>query len=386
MSFTGTATITPTLPEPVEDIHDIVGIISPYETPLLDHLGDPNRVASCSAHEWLEDVTLSNEDRIADCNTLDLEEAGVVKAFAVDHPDRFFVGDIVQPENSRESLFVTKIEEGHLHVVRSYGGTAVSSLETGTRLRIVNNAAMGEGENRFVRRVRKTNNTQIFTAGVEVSGSQLAAKQAAIADELDYQKQERLRELVRDLENCVINGVGPAYEPPRRAPKPGESVEMKSVRRTLRGIIPSIKTHQFDHKSAPLNEDALNSAIREVWERSNGGVDTILVGGLQKRAINQFIASARGYDARNTRYRDMVSVYESDFGVCRVVLSRWVPADTLLLLDSSRIDVLPMAGRSFHYKPLGVDGDRERGQVIGEYTLELRDEHAHGIITNLAIS
>jgi hypothetical protein len=77
-------------------------------------------------------------------------------------------------------------------------------------------------------------------------------------------------------------------------------------------------------------------------------------------------------------------VYESDFGVCRVVLSRWVPGDCVLLLDSSRIDVMPLAGRSFHYKPLARTGDRESGQIVGEYTLELRNENAHGLIRGLA--
>ena len=31
-----------------------------------------------------------------------------------------------------------------------------------------------------------------------------------MADELEYQKQQRLRELMRDLENCVVNGRAPA--------------------------------------------------------------------------------------------------------------------------------------------------------------------------------
>lgn len=191
-----------------------------------------------------------------------------------------------------------------------------------------------------------------------------------------YQKQERLRELVRDLENCVINGFAPTSDQQGSA----------TVRRTMRGIIPTIQTNIDDAADAALTEDILNANLRAVWEQSNGGVDTILVGGLQKRAINGFIASSRGYDANNTRFRDMVSVYESDFGVCRVVLSRWVPSDTVVLLDSSRLDVLPLSGRSFHYKPLAADGDRERGQVIGEYTLEMRNELAHGVIKNLAVS
>ena len=79
-------------------------------------------------------------------------------------------------------------------------------------------------------------------------------------------------------------------------------------------------------------------------------------------------------------------MYESDFGVCRVVLSRWVPADTVLLLDSARIDVLPLSGRSFQFKKLASTGDSDKGQIIDEYTLEMRNENAHGLIRGLATS
>jgi len=46
--------------------------------------------------------------------------------------------------------------------------------------------------------------------------------------------------------------------------------------------------------------------------------------------------------------------------------------------------VLPLAGRSFHFKPLASSGDYECGELIGEYTLELRNEAAHGLIRGLA--
>jgi len=378
MSFTGKATYSAgaTLPEMAEDISDVVGIVSPYETPLLDHLGDPQRAATSTVHQWLEDQLLPNTDVIDDASiAVPISET----SFDVANADRFRVGDQVQAQGSAEVMFVTGVASSTLTVVRGYGSTTPEAISDAQALRILGNAAL-EGDDaptaRFTNRVRQSNYTQIFTAGVEVSGSQLAAKQAAIADELDYQKQERLRELVRDLENCVINGVSPAADPQ------GSS----SVRRTMRGIIPSIVTNIDDAGAAELTEDLLNANLRAIWEASNGGVDTILVGGLQKRAINSFIASSRGYDDKSTRFRDMVSVYESDFGICRVVLSRWVPSDTVVLLDSSRIDVLPLTGRSFFYKPLSSDGDRERGQVIGEYTLELRNELAHGVIKNLAVS
>jgi hypothetical protein len=79
----------------------------------------------------------------------------------------------------------------------------------------------------------------------------------------------------------------------------------------------------------------------------------------------------------------MVSIYESDFGICRIVATRWLPQDVALFLDSSRISVLPMAGRSFYFKPLASAGDYECGELIGEYTLELKNEAAHGLIRNL---
>ncbi len=49
-----------------------------------------------------------------------------------------------------------------------------------------------------------------------------------------------------------------------------------------------------------------------------------------------------------------------------------------------RIEVLPLLGRSFHFKPLASTGDHEVGQVIGEYTLQAMNENAHGVIRGLS--
>ena len=60
MPFTGKASYSAgaILPELAEDVADIIGIVSPYETPLLDHLGDPQRAATSTIHEWIEDALL----------------------------------------------------------------------------------------------------------------------------------------------------------------------------------------------------------------------------------------------------------------------------------------------------------------------------------------
>ena len=61
MAFTGKATYAAgvDLPELVEDVSDVIGLVSPYETPLLDHLGDAKRVATSTMHEWIEDALVS---------------------------------------------------------------------------------------------------------------------------------------------------------------------------------------------------------------------------------------------------------------------------------------------------------------------------------------
>jgi hypothetical protein len=382
MAFTGKATYSAgvNLPELSEDVSDLIGIISPYETPLLDALGDPMRAAHSTYHQWLEDELLPNKDSIDDDSIMN---PMTDTQFDAAHGSRFRIGDQIQVDGSRELMLVTNISSNTLTVVRGYAGTSPQALVDLSVINILGNAALEGAEKpavRFTNRSRKSNYTQIFTAGVEVSGTDLAANQLGLADEMDYQKQERLRELLRDLENTVINGGQPTANPQGS----------DTVRRTMKGIIPHLTSHVFTAgqagfpSGADLDEAKINYVLRKVWENSNSHIDMIIVNGYQKRKINAFLSGSRSYGADDTTYRDMVSLYQSDFGVCRIIATRWIPQDMVLLLDSSRIGVLPLAGRSFHFKPLASAGDYECGELIGEYTLELKNEAAHGLIKGLS--
>jgi hypothetical protein len=280
-------------------------------------------------------------------------------------------------------MLVTDIGEDTITVTRGYGDTTPEEVAAGDTLHILGNASL-EGQDaedaRFTVRSRRSNWTQIFSKTVLVSGSELAVRHLGVADEVDFQKTKALRELLRDLENTVLNGIAPA----------ADEIGSGIVRRTMNGLLPQLATNRFVPgqngfpSDTDLDETKLNTALRLIWERSSGQVDLIVVNGFQKRVISQFGAGSRTYAADDPRYTNQVAIYESDFGVQRVVLSRWVPRDAVLLLDSSRLQVLPLAGRSFHYRPLAVTGDFEKGQVLGEYSLELRNEAAHGVIRGLA--
>jgi hypothetical protein len=280
MAFTGKATYSSgmTLPEGAEDVADIVAILSPHETPLLDALGDPLREAANTHHQWLED-------------------------------------------------------------------------EPGDRKQ----------------RVRRGNYAQIF-AGTVQAGSAGIRPYQGLADEIDYQKQERIRVLLRDLEDTVINGID-------LAPAGSPHTKMLGIRHFL-------QTNVVNAGGKELDEGQVNAMLRRIWEDSSGIVDLIVVGPFQKRKMNEFCARGGNPDKP---LDPIVTTYESDFGICKIITTRWLPQDAALFLDSSRISVLPLAGRNFYFKPLASVGDYESGEVIGEYTLELRDEAAHGLITGLSM-
>ena len=383
MPFTGKATYAAgaSLPEIAEDVSDLVGIVSPFETPLLDALGDPQVEARSTHHEWLEDTLLPNTDTIKTTPTNPLTDTTI----EVNNPSRFRVGDQLKCKDSEELLLVGVVGSSTITVTRGYGGTTAEAVAAGDTLHILGNASL-EGQDadaaRFTLRTRRGNWTQIFSKTVMVSGSELAVRHLGVADEVDFQKTKALRELLRDLENTVVNGIAPS----------ATQIGSDTVRRTMHGLLPQLATNRFVPgqngfpSGGALDETKLNTALRLIWEKSNGQVDLIAVNGYQKRVISQFGAGSRSYSPQDPRYTNQIAVYESDFGVQRVILSRWVPRDAVVLLDSSRLQVPPLAGRSFQYRPLAATGDFEKGQVLGEYTLELRNESAHGVIRGLTVA
>lgn len=280
MTFTGKAAydVSP-LPDLVDDVSDLVRLISPFDTPLLDALGSPNKYAIATKHEWLE-----------------------------------------TPLKGGESVI-------------------------------------------------RVNFTKIFTAEIGVSRS---VGSHAVEREFDYQVIQRLRELLRTLEQTVICG------------------EAQTIgNRHMRGLLQFISGPEAviaDAAGAALDEPTLHGALRQCWEKG-GRPSAIVCNGFQKRKISTFSKSRR-YEPETTALRDLVDVYESDFGVQRVVLSRWVPADKVLLLDLDKIQVLPLQGRSFFVTPLAESGDFKKAQIIGEYTLEVLNggDGGHGVMTNLASS
>jgi hypothetical protein len=132
----------------------------------------------------------------------------------------------------------------------------------------------------------------------------------------------------------------------------------------------------------------LNDTIQSTY--TNGGAPTILlVTPAQKVVASTFAGIA-------TRFRDVpasqqaqivaaADVFVSDFGIIQIVPDRFIPNvdndDTAFLLDPEMACVSYL--RPFQTLELAKTGDSENTQLLVEYTLEVKNQAAHGIITDL---
>lgn len=183
-----------------------------------------------------------------------------------------------------------------------------------------------------------------------------------IQDEFTYQQQQRIREALRDLEKAVVLGI-----------LSGNTIGTATARRTLKGLRSTLATNA-QSVGATLTESWLGNSIKSAWDQGGTDVDIILAGVNYKRLIDQYNASRKLVNNEDAKYSNLVTEYESTFGVMKVVLSRWMPSSECLILSSQRIKVLPLQGRSFQFKEVASQGDSRKGMILGEYTLEVRNE------------
>jgi hypothetical protein len=132
----------------------------------------------------------------------------------------------------------------------------------------------------------------------------------------------------------------------------------------------------------------LNTVIQSTY--TNGGSPTLLmVTPAQKVVASTFAGIA-------TRFKDVpgnvqaaiigaADVYVSDFGTISIVPNRFIPNsdgdDVAFLLDPEMAAVSYL--RPFQTNELAKTGDADLTQLLVEYTLEVKNQAAHGIIADL---
>jgi hypothetical protein len=236
------------------------------------------------------------------------------------------------------------------------------------------------------------NRTQISAKTVKVSGTLETVNKAGRKSEKAYQLAKASAEIKRDMEAILLSN---------QVASAGDA----TTARTLGGLQAWLNTNYSGGTSGTagasgttarvtgtdraFTQAILNTVIQSAYVA--GGSPTILmVTPAQKVVASTFAGIA-------TRYKDIPSnvqasiiaaadVFVSDFGTISIVPNRFIPNadsdDTAFLLDPEMASVAYL--RPFQTNELAKTGDADVTQLLVEYTLEVKNEAAHGIISDLS--
>ena len=235
---------------------------------------------------------------------------------------------------------------------------------------------------------RAFNYCQISDKVIALSGTQSAVDAAGRADEMAYQIAKKSKELKKDMEFDLI-------EPNVQAA--GSATAAREL-----GSIPTwLKTNGDAGTSGTLStgsgtdlpgsgtdrdltEAILKTVIKEVYV-SGGEMDMLVCPPSVKQVISGFNANTTrfGPAGDKTEYA-AIDVYSSDFGDLRIVPNRVMATTDAKDVFILQRDMLAAAYlRDFQIQDLAKTGDSEKKQLLVEYTLEVRNEAAHGIILDI---
>ena len=238
---------------------------------------------------------------------------------------------------------------------------------------------------------RVGNRTQISQKTIKISGTLDAVNKAGRKSEKAYQLAKASSEIKRDMEAILLSNQVAANGDSSTARKLGglQAWLNSNYSGGTSGTAGSGgSTARVTGTDRAFTATLLNTVMQSAY--TNGGSPTmLLVTPAQKVVASTFTGIA-------TRYRDVPSnqqaqiinaadVYVSDFGIIQIVPDRFIPNadndDTAFLLDTEMAAVAYL--RPFQTNELAQVGDADLTQLLVEYTLEVKNEAAHGIISDL---
>ena len=232
--------------------------------------------------------------------------------------------------------------------------------------------------------VRLSNSSQISDKVPRVTGTQQAVNKAGRRDEMAYQIAKRAKELKRDMENDIASNNAEVTGSSGTAREHGGLPAWLNTNTShgAGGSAGSLgNTAATNGAQRPFTEDLLQATIKSCWD-AGGDPDCIIVGSFNKQEMSAFTGNATRYkDANDRKLVAAIDVYDSDFGSLEVIPDRFSRARDAFLLEKEMLATAYL--REFRLWDLAKTGDTEQKQLLVEYTLEMRNEAAHGFIADL---
>lgn len=239
---------------------------------------------------------------------------------------------------------------------------------------------------------RVGNRCQISQKTIKISNTLQAVDKAGRKSEKAYQLAKASAEIKRDMELTLLSNQVATNGNSSTARALGGLQAWLST--TYSGGTSGVAgsggtTARTDGTNRTFTEAFLQTAVRGVYT-AGGNPKILMVTPAHKQTVSAFagIAAQRYMAPTNapTTIIGAADVYLSDFGTLSVVPSRFMNStnsadDVAFVLDPDMAAVAYL--RPFQTNELAVTGDNESTQLLAEFTLEVKNQAAHGIIADL---
>lgn len=241
---------------------------------------------------------------------------------------------------------------------------------------------------------RVGNRTQISQKTVGITGTLEAVDKAGRKSEKAYNLAKASSEIKRDMEFTLLNNTvqsnGSAGSTARVLGGLQTWLASNGDFGTGGSAGASGTTARTNGTNRTFTEALLQTVVKEVFE-SGGSPKVLMVTPAHKQTVSAFAGiAAQRYMApadAPTTIIGAADVYMSDFGSMSVVPNRFMLSgnsanDVAFVLDPEYASVAYL--RPFFTNDLAVTGDSAKTQLLVEYTLEVKNEAAHGVIADLS--
>jgi len=239
---------------------------------------------------------------------------------------------------------------------------------------------------------RVGNRTQIAQKTIKISGTLQSVDKAGRKSEKSYQLAKASSEIKRDMETSLLSNQIAANGDSSTARKLGGLQAWLNTNYSggTDGVAGSLgTTARVNGTNRTFTEALLQSVVKSVYA-AGGNPKVLMVNPAHKQLVSAFtgIAAQRFMAPSNapTTIISAADVYLSDFGAISIVPNRFMTStnscdETAFVLDPDMAAIAYL--RPFQTNELAVTGDNESTQLLAEYTLEVKNQAAHGIIADL---
>lgn len=362
-------TYSDTTPQ-VRVVTDYISLLDPSDAPFIELIGGLDGASGKfqfrnqgKVVEWLEDTLTPLSGTLAQQS---MTTATTVVTITVDDGDVFQPGHILLV--GTEKMWVSAVSGDVITVTRGFAGSTSATQASNAAYTIIGMARL-EGDDSdpigYTDITSNSNYTQIFHKEIKVTGSEMAIDNYGFTDPYQYQAAKAIPEMMRLIERTLqygYRGAGSTTTP-----------------RTMGGYQTFITSNLADGSS--ITPTKIEDALELAYNAGGGGEFAAVVNPATYQTIKaKYDTSAYvRYAPEQTRVGMLVDKIVTPFGNVSFTVDRWQLSTLIPMLRLDNIGMLTL--RPWQVEDLAKTGDARKTELVGEFTLCVRQDKSHALLT-----